>query len=139
MRLFPTKWVQRCGWAIIAAMTVVTVSGEIPLIVQCRPIEGAWDPNIKAPKCFTPKALENIQLYQAILMLIFDVLIVALPIPTVWSLHMPVTRRLVVIGLFGLGKSLHFPVSYRENQANKTRTDCLLVWSCSNSVAWFPG
>ncbi|KAJ6164132.1 hypothetical protein N7470_002804 [Penicillium chermesinum] len=89
MRLFPTKWVKRAGWAIIAVMILVTVSGEIPLIVQCNPIEGAWDPNVKNAKCFSPKTLEYIQLYQAILMLIFDVLIVALPIPTVWKLQMP--------------------------------------------------
>ncbi|KAJ5238474.1 hypothetical protein N7468_003093 [Penicillium chermesinum] len=103
MRLFPTKWVKRAGWAIIAVMILVTVSGEIPLIVQCNPIEGAWDPNVKNAKCFSPKTLEYIQLYQAILMLIFDVLIVALPIPTVWKLQMPLSRRLVVIGLFSLG------------------------------------
>lgn len=87
-------------------MGIVTVSGEIPLIVQCIPIEGAWDPNIKNPKCFSSKTLEYIQLYQAILMLIFDVMIVALPIPTVWKLQMPMTRRLIVIGLFSLGKIL---------------------------------
>ncbi|PYI06215.1 hypothetical protein BO78DRAFT_120616 [Aspergillus sclerotiicarbonarius CBS 121057] len=103
MRVFPTKWVRRVGLGIMGLMAVVTISGELPLIFQCWPVQATWDKTIPNYKCFSNAVLENLQLYQAILMLLFDVSIISLPMPTIWKLQMPVQRRLFIIGLFCLG------------------------------------
>lgn len=104
MRIFPTKTIRRIGIGTIIFMVLMTISGELPLILQCNPVRAAYDP----PKdgiytCFTPKTLMNIQLYQAILMFLVDVVIIVMPMPTIWKLQMPVQRRLVIMGLFALG------------------------------------
>lgn len=103
MRVFPTKWIRRIGLGIMVLMAIVTVSGELPLIFQCWPVQAAWDSTIPNSKCFSNAVLEDLQLYQAILMLLFDVSIITLPMPTIWKLQMPVQRRLFIIGLFCLG------------------------------------
>ncbi|GKZ75365.1 hypothetical protein AnigIFM56816_000017 [Aspergillus niger] len=102
MRVFPTKWIRRIGLGIMVLMAIVTVSGELPLIFQCWPVQAAWDSTIPNSKCFSNAVLEDLQLYQAILMLLFDVSIITLPMPTIWKLQMPVQRRLFIIGLFCL-------------------------------------
>lgn len=84
-------------------MVIVTISGELPLIFQCWPVQAVWDSTIPNSKCFSNAVLEDLQLYQAILMLLFDVSIITLPMPTIWKLQMPIQRRLFIIGLFCLG------------------------------------
>lgn len=86
-------------------MVVVTISGELPLILQCRPIEATWHKTIPNHKGFSNAVLEHLQLYQATLMLVFDLMIVALPMPTIWKLQMPIQRRVLVTVLFAIGKS----------------------------------
>ncbi|PYH35434.1 uncharacterized protein BO87DRAFT_415098 [Aspergillus neoniger CBS 115656] len=103
MRVFPTKWIRRIGLGIMVLMVIVTISGELPLIFQCWPVQAAWDSTIPNSKCFSNAVLEDLQLYQAILMLLFDVSIITLPMPTIWKLQMPIQRRLFIIGLFCLG------------------------------------
>ncbi|RAH56553.1 hypothetical protein BO85DRAFT_469761 [Aspergillus piperis CBS 112811] len=102
MRVFPTKWIRRIGLGIMVLMVIVTISGELPLIFQCWPVQAAWDSTIPNSKCFSNAVLEDLQLYQAILMLLFDVSIITLPMPTIWKLQMPIQRRLFIIGLFCL-------------------------------------
>ncbi|PYH93959.1 hypothetical protein BO71DRAFT_484190 [Aspergillus ellipticus CBS 707.79] len=103
MRVFPTRWVRRTGLIIMGLMVIVTISGELPLIFQCWPVQATWDKPLPKYKCFSNAVLEDLQLYQAILMLLFDIMIIGLLIPTIWQLQMPVQRRLFVIGLFAIG------------------------------------
>ncbi|BCS20502.1 uncharacterized protein APUU_20934A [Aspergillus puulaauensis] len=104
MRIFPTKAIRLIGIGTIIFMILMTISGELPLILQCNPVRAAYDPPKDGNyKCFTPKTLMNIQLYQAILMFLVDVVIIVMPMPTIWKLQMPVQRRLVIMGLFALG------------------------------------
>ncbi|OJI98652.1 hypothetical protein ASPVEDRAFT_80288 [Aspergillus versicolor CBS 583.65] len=104
MRIFPTKAIRLIGIGTIIFMVLMTISGELPLILQCRPVKAAYAPPANGDyKCFTAKTLMNIQLYQAILMFLVDVVIIVMPMPTIWKLQMPVQRRLVIMGLFALG------------------------------------
>lgn len=104
MRIFPTKAIRLIGIGTIIFMVLMTISGELPLILQCRPVRAAYAPPANGDyKCFTAKTLMNIQLYQAILMFLVDVVIIVMPMPTIWKLQMPVQRRLVIMGLFALG------------------------------------
>ncbi|BCS15419.1 hypothetical protein ALUC_70652A [Aspergillus luchuensis] len=82
MRVSPTKWIRRIGLGIMVLMVIA-----------------AWDSTIPNSKCFSNAVLEDLQLYQAILMLLFDVSIITLPMPTIWKLQMPIQRRLFIIGL----------------------------------------
>lgn len=115
MRVFPTKRIRRIGLGIVVLMVIVTISGELPLIFQCWPVQAAWDSTIPNSKCFSNAVLENLQLYQAILMLLFDVSIITLPMPTIWKLHMPVQRRLFIVGLFCLGMFAESSLSFTEH------------------------
>ncbi|KAJ5819373.1 hypothetical protein N7474_004964 [Penicillium riverlandense] len=121
MQIFPTKWTRWVGYGIMAFMAVVTISGELPLILQCSPVEAAWDKTIPNSTCLSNTVLENLQLYQAILMLVFDVMIIGLPMPTIWKLQMPIRRRLSIIGLFAIGGLARIPLlGFQKNSTDYT-------------------
>ncbi|PWY72493.1 hypothetical protein BO94DRAFT_245705 [Aspergillus sclerotioniger CBS 115572] len=104
VRVFPTKWIRRIGLGNMGLMAVLAISGELPLIFQCRPVQAS--------------AGDMGQVYSQLQVLlqcrvgkppaisgdldVFGVSIIALPIPTIWKLQMPVRRRLFIIGLFCL-------------------------------------
>lgn len=44
-------------------------------------------------------------MFQAVTMFLTDVVIIAMPMPIIWKLNMPVRRRIVVMALFSLGIS----------------------------------
>lgn len=104
MRVFPTKFIRNYGLGIIVFLALLTISGELPLILQCKPVRAAYDATIIDKKCFTPDTLFNIEMYQGVLMFVIDIVIITMPIPTIWKLQMPIQRRLSIIGLFSLGE-----------------------------------
>ena len=83
------------GAGVIAwGIAVILVS-----IFQCNPVRGAWDLTVPAtcitlPKFYLANAVPNIAM---------DVIILALPIPNVWTLQMSIRQKYVVSGLFLLG------------------------------------
>ena len=83
------------GAGVIAwGIAVILVS-----IFQCNPVRGAWDITVPAaciilPKFYLANAVPNIAM---------DVIILALPIPNVWTLQMSIRQKYVVSGLFLLG------------------------------------
>ncbi|KAL4884945.1 hypothetical protein BJY04DRAFT_181010 [Aspergillus karnatakaensis] len=103
MRIFPTKTITRIGKGMIIFMVLMTISGEFPLIFQCKPVRAAYDKSDPNFSCYSADVLMQIQLYQAILMFLIDVVIIGLPMPTIWKLQMPIRRRLTIIALFALG------------------------------------
>ncbi|KAH8425279.1 uncharacterized protein LDX57_003036 [Aspergillus melleus] len=104
MRAFPTKLIRWLGLSIIGFLVLLTISGELPLILQCSPVRAAYDKTVPNYKCFSSDTLFDIEMYQGVLMFAVDLAIFALPIPTIWKLQMPLQRRLTIIGLFGLGE-----------------------------------
>ena len=54
-------------------------------------------------KCFSADTLFEIEMYQGELMFVVDIVIITMPIPTIWKLQMPLKNRLVIISLFSLG------------------------------------
>ncbi|KAI9045134.1 uncharacterized protein KD926_009548 [Aspergillus affinis] len=103
MRAFPTKLIRWLGLTIVGFLVLLTISGELPLILQCSPVSAAYDKTVPNYKCFPSDTMFDIEMYQGVLMFAVDLAIFALPIPTIWKLQMPLKRRLTIIGLFALG------------------------------------
>lgn len=110
MRIFPKKSIRRIGLGIIGFLVALTISGEFPLIFQCKPVRAAYDPTVTSKVCFSSETLFGITMYQGVLMFLVDVVIIILPMPTIWKLQMPVRRRQVIAGIFALGGWLPYPV-----------------------------
>lgn len=90
------------GAGVIAwGIAVILVS-----VFQCNPVRGAWDLTVPAT-CIT---LPTFYLANAVPNITMDVIILALPIPNVWTLQMSIRQKYVVSGLFLLG-GLYVPTN----------------------------
>ena len=103
MRVFPQRHIQLIGKGMIVFLILLTVSGELPFIFQCKPIKAAYDKSILSPECLSPNTLFGITMYQGVLMFLADVIIIVLPMPAIWKLHLPLGKRFLILGMFSLG------------------------------------
>ncbi|KAF8848944.1 hypothetical protein BDZ45DRAFT_540839, partial [Acephala macrosclerotiorum] len=67
-------------------------------ILICDPISSFW--SLQNRKCFNQ---HSIYLADTIVSVITDFAVLVIPMPLMWLLHLPVKRRLRVIGLLGAG------------------------------------
>lgn len=99
--------------ATIAFICLYTFAATIAAIFQCETPSNAWntavyfaqfdkDPDTKKPnlKCYDPVKL---WVFCAAANLLSDVIILLLPIPTLLSLRVPLSKRLALIGIFSVG------------------------------------
>ncbi|KAI9651934.1 MAG: hypothetical protein M1831_007476 [Alyxoria varia] len=99
LRIFPTYWLKASIWAAIGVVSAWVVSIEFVLIFQCRPARGAWDKTLNA-KCIDTKALYAAQSVPTI---VFDVVILMMPMPLVWRLQSNWKAKVGVTSMFLMG------------------------------------
>ncbi|KAL1639130.1 hypothetical protein SLS58_008217 [Diplodia intermedia] len=80
---------------------VVTVGMWLLYFLQCTPLEAFWNP-VKYP---TPNCLDTKVTYFVpySIIMVLDIVILVLPIHTVWGLQMTLRRRLAVLGVLCTG------------------------------------
>lgn len=88
-------------YILIAFVVAYTVSGELSVLFGCQPIKKLWRPELPG-KCF--HTITHV-ISQAVFNLVADILIVAAPIPTIWSLKLPTRHKIAVTALFMLALS----------------------------------
>lgn len=83
-------------------MALFTISGAFALIFQCTPARAAYDKTLLPDhaKCFNGETLFAINTYQGVIMLVVDLVIIVLPLPSIWKLQMPLRKRVMVIFMF---------------------------------------
>ena len=98
-RIFPGPRFRRLLWSV--GMFVTTYSGIAILaaIFQCRPIQGAWDPTVKA-KCIK---FNLVLMIMGGMNVLTDLILVCAPLPTIWGLQMEKTMKLQLTGIFCVG------------------------------------
>ncbi|KAH7021295.1 uncharacterized protein B0I36DRAFT_225874, partial [Microdochium trichocladiopsis] len=86
------------------AMFIVVVATMITFLsllwAQCAPITGYWNLSSNSASCIPegPPLLA-----QAIVTELIDLIVYVLPMPTLWVLKLPLTQRISLMALFGLG------------------------------------
>lgn len=88
-------------WALIVLQVIYVVVFEILPCFSCNPLKDAWEPLQRFTSCTTLYISSTEALYSV--SLAFDTVILLFPIAIVWSLHMPVKRRISASVIFILG------------------------------------
>lgn len=80
-------------------LVLFLLSSWLAVALQCLPIHGFWQPDVPH-HCF-----DQVTYYIAQWSLNFatDVLVVLMPIPLLWKLHLPTVRRVGLVVVFLLG------------------------------------
>ena len=98
-RTFPIQAFVRLTWvvgAIILSWEVATVVAEI---FTCTPVQASWKPDL-AEHCINAKSF---YLGNTVSNLLTDVIVMCLPMPIIWGLHMSTKRKASVSAVFLLG------------------------------------
>ena len=88
-----------------AVMTAVIVAAYyvaciLTVCLLCQPINFNWNKILPNGKCGNTVAIE---LFSAAFNMLVDVWVVCLPLPIVWTLHMPTQRKIGVSATFAFG------------------------------------
>lgn len=100
VQIFPTRLFRNVCYAALAANVAFGATAVIADCLICQPIRYRWAPSMVHGSCGDQKSLD---MYIAILNLLQDIVIVVLPIPILWRLQMARSKKMGVIGIFGVG------------------------------------
>jgi hypothetical protein len=101
-RIFTVKPFRIAAWIMIILTAGWTVAFFFAIIFQCTPVSAFWEQfDFQHAKYCLP----TVPFYEATTYtdIFFDVLILAMPIPMVWRLHLPLNQKIAVMFTFLLG------------------------------------
>lgn len=98
-RIFIDKRFQHICWAAMALIVSWSVGAVAATISQCAPIEGSWNKSVKA-RCIDSDAF---WVAYAVMNILTDALVLSLPLPQVFALHLKLRDRIMLCGVFMLG------------------------------------
>ncbi|KAL8855422.1 MAG: hypothetical protein Q9178_007934 [Gyalolechia marmorata] len=98
-RIFPHGGFHAVIWAVGIFVVAFTTASVLFIIFSCDPIDGAWNPTIKA-KCINDQAAI---LAVACMTIVSDFIILGMPLPLVWKMQLPIIRKFQLTIVFLLG------------------------------------
>lgn len=80
-------------------------------VLVCQPIAMNWDQSIPGGKCGNQATY-----YMALglINIVVEVVMLAIPLPVLYKLHMPLRKKVVIIGMFSIGFSTCAITIYRQ-------------------------
>ena len=100
IRLFPTRSFRLTCYAVLLLNGAYSIAEVLAKCLICSPIACSWDSSVACTSCGNIVAYD---LTYPILNLVLDVTMVVLPIPMIWGLQMPIGKKAMIGGIFGLG------------------------------------
>ncbi|KAI1206599.1 uncharacterized protein F4807DRAFT_226546 [Annulohypoxylon truncatum] len=94
-----SKWFTVARWIVGAMNAAWLVSATINVFLQCTPVNAAWEP-VPGSTCISQWGWF---IGTAIPSMVIDLLILIMPMPLLWRLQAPVSRRIMVGVLFLCG------------------------------------
>ncbi|KAL4803017.1 hypothetical protein BDV18DRAFT_163543 [Aspergillus unguis] len=108
-RVFTIKPFQWVSFAINALITAWGAAIFLACALQCRPLKSYWDHSIPGTCFDSTKFIIVNQVFNVIM----DFVILALPVPMIWSLQRAWQDKLALNGVFALGGFVCFASIYR--------------------------
>jgi len=100
-RLAPQRWFQYMNWSVIAVVLSSSTALLFITIFPCRPVSGAWDLTLAAETvCVDRPAIYKAT---AVIGAVTDLMVLAVPLPIVIKLQIPLRQKIGLIILFSLG------------------------------------
>ncbi|KAK6352870.1 hypothetical protein TWF696_004870 [Orbilia brochopaga] len=101
LRFCTTRSFKISIYASMIFMSAWLITWTFLVIFQCVPVSAYWRLPRAGDRCIT---LQNeLHLLHGTTNLVTDVLVLLLPIPSLWTLQMPLRQKLTLVGVFTLG------------------------------------
>lgn len=93
-------WIERCAWSMIVISVVLLFLNTIGLFTICTPLARNYNPNI--PGTCRIK-LASAMILSTVFNLVIDIILVVIPLSSVWKLQITYPKKIAVSLMFGLG------------------------------------
>ncbi|KAJ6784856.1 hypothetical protein PWT90_10297 [Aphanocladium album] len=125
------------GWRKLTRYSLIILAAKVvaflfPLVFQCAPVRAVWDPDVEG-KCLSLPAMTMVG---AGLSISEDLVLMALPIPTLLKLPLDKSRQMLLIGLFGVGSFACVTSLVRIKPLLKFSDTDDLTWDYVDVVVW---
>ncbi|KAJ5611925.1 hypothetical protein N7528_009030 [Penicillium herquei] len=131
-RIFSTSILRILSDILIVALTTDILSCTILLFFMCRPFAANWDPSIPGAKCLDVVAIYT---WGSLPNIITDIIMLLLPMPVIWSLHIGLRTKIQLTITFALG-SLGLFVSVMRFRSFFLNPSEDFTWIGSNHGIW---
>lgn len=103
IKLFPVKTMHICCYTTIGLTWCYFISVFVEAFALCHPVAYSWDPSIPGGYCTN----QNLAfLIAGSTNFALDIIVVVLPTPILWSLRLPLKKKIGVVAMFSLGISI---------------------------------
>ncbi|KAL2282576.1 hypothetical protein FJTKL_10441 [Diaporthe vaccinii] len=99
LRIFSDKKLRIAIWAVTAFVTLQWLGFAITSVFQCQPVYHFWDRSVEGTCVDVDKFYRSVTPFN----LVVDIILVLMPLPTVWRLKATNTRKWALTFLFGIG------------------------------------
>jgi len=126
-------------WTAYATMAFVVgycVSNVLAIIFQCVPVAAAWNLMLRLEHSGNCASLTKIDIAIGGFNIPSDLLILILPIPMLWRLQLPWSRKLGLIAVFATGAFVCVTAIIREVIIVRTLEDRDQAWTVCDSMIW---
>ena len=100
-RLFPGQNLRRATFMVGALMWSFFIASTIVQLNICVPVRFFWNKDISGGRC--PLDVNKFYLSGSIFNMITDIMVLSLPLPTVWNLQISVKKKIGLSFVFLLG------------------------------------
>ena len=124
VRIFRTVETYRVGFWVAGFFIVGWWIGiDLLAILSCIPVQKAWNPTIPGHCLDT----QHNFLGATITNIIIDIVLLVLPMPMLWQLHIRTSRKVGLVGVFACG---YWWVSIKEDQPSMLSKGSVVILSC---------
>ena len=99
LRIFVTKRFRVSAYTVMAVVVAWSIGAIGATIWQCVPIAGAWDKTVNS-KCIDSDAF---WIAYAVMNILTDIMVLALPVPSIMKLKLSLRDRLLLCSVFLMG------------------------------------
>ncbi|KAL8847953.1 MAG: hypothetical protein Q9221_007018 [Calogaya cf. arnoldii] len=135
-RLFPDQKLRRVVIVLIGLLIALTLAPGIAKFAACRPFAANWDEQIPGAKCIDKV---NLFLWANFPNILTDVMILLLPMPTIWNLQAPLRLKISLVAIFAVGSLglagaiARFVIFFEKGETGTTVDG---TWAAVDIIIW---
>ncbi|KAI1192401.1 hypothetical protein F5X97DRAFT_340602 [Nemania serpens] len=100
LRIFTDRRLRIATWIVGGVIAANGLAGIITSLASCHPFSARWDPALFQTHCIdAPRFWEGTSVPNVVT----DAVMLALPLPTVWRLHIDTKQKIALSAVFALG------------------------------------
>ncbi|AEO69854.1 uncharacterized protein THITE_14746, partial [Thermothielavioides terrestris NRRL 8126] len=92
IHLFAFKWARRAGQVLLGIVVLTSVYMALVAFTACIPLQSYWDPSVPKKYCQP----QSVWWSSTGMHMVTDFLIFLLPMPVVWTIHLPRRQKLIL-------------------------------------------